>query len=202
MLLVGLTGGIGSGKSTVATLLAARGAVISDADVAARVVMAPGGAAYDGVAARFPAVVTPDGGVDRAALAAVVFADPAARADLEALVHPAIRAVMAAEVADQEGTDHVVVVVVPLLVETGGPWPGSAATIVVDCPPDVAARRLVAKGMTPLQVAGRMAAQADRRSRLALADHVVDNGGDLVRLAAGVEQCWAWLATLDTDRSQ
>src|SRR5438270_8569489 len=120
MLVIGLTGGIGAGKSTVSRLLAERGAVILDADVYAREVVEPGGPAYQGVVDRFgPDVVLADGALDRAALASIVFADPAALADLNALVHPAVGAVIASRLAEEAQTDHVVILDVPLLVESG-----------------------------------------------------------------------------------
>ena len=173
-------------------MLAGRGAVVVDADVEARRAQAPGGAAHRAVVERFPSVVGPGGAIDRAALAAVVFADPAARADLEALTHPAVRAQMADLVAAAAGAE-VVVAVIPLLVEAPGPRPALHAVAVVDCPPEVALARLAARGMDPADARARMAAQAGRRQRLAAADHVVDNGGDLDRLAAEVDGCWAWI---------
>lgn len=193
MFVVGLTGGIGSGKSTVAELLEQRGAVIVDADVAARTVMATRGAVYAQVVRRFPEVVQPDGAVDRRALAAVVFADPAARTELEGLTHPAIRAAMAAEVAGHAATDAIVLMVIPLLVESGQPPAPLQATVVVDCPPEVAMVRLVARGLTEQQAQARMAAQAPRERRLAAADFVIDNSGTPDQLADEVARCWWWL---------
>lgn len=198
MVVVGLTGGIGSGKSTVAVLLARRGAVIVDADQLARDCTAPGGAAYEAVIARFgPDVVAADGAIDRARLAAVVFADPAARADLEAIVHPCVRAGVAARVAAEAGTDHVVVVEIPLLAESPAARAGLEAIIVVDCPEDVAVTRLVAqRGMTEVEARARVAAQASRAERLSIADHVVDNAGGRDHLDTAVERCWEWLEIL------
>ncbi|MEO6121002.1 MAG: dephospho-CoA kinase [Acidimicrobiales bacterium] len=187
-----MTGGIGSGKSTVAAMLESKGAALVDADVVARRVMAPGGAAHREVARRFPAVVSADEIVDRAALAAVVFADPAARADLEALTHPAIREQMTTEIAALLATSEVVVAVVPLLVEAPAPRPVLQAVVVVDCPPEVALARAVARGMTVGDATARMVVQASRAQRLALADFVVDNGGDRDRLSTEVDRCWEW----------
>jgi len=173
-------------------MLAARGAAVVDADVAARQVLAPGGPAYDGVARRFPSVVqSPGAAVDRSALAAIVFADPAARRDLEALTHPAIRELMAAQ-TEASASSEVVVAVIPLLVEAPGRRPELDAVVVVDCPPEVALARVVARGMPAGQARARMAAQASREERLARADHVVDNGGALDRLTAEVDRCWEW----------
>ena len=197
-MVVGLTGGIGSGKSTVAALLAERGAVIIDADALARSSMAPGGAAYDDVVARFgPGIVGPGGAIDRSALAGVVFADPAARADLEAIVHPRVRAGVAAAVAEGAGTDRVVVVEIPLLAESPAARAGLQAIIVVDCPEDVAVARLVAQRHMPeADARARIAAQASREERLAIADFVVDNGEDRLQLENEVAACWRWLGGL------
>ena len=198
MLVVGLTGGIGSGKSTVASQLAARGAVTIDADALARQVVEPEGPAYAPVVARFgPDVVAADGTVDRRRLAAVVFADPAARADLEAIVHPAVREGVAARLAELDGTDRIVVEEIPLLTESPASRIGLAAVIVVDCPEDVAVRRLAAsRSMSEADVRVRIAAQASRAERLALADFVLDNAGTLDELRAEVDRCWAWLEEL------
>src|SRR5438034_8174350 len=136
----GLTGGIGSGKSTVSELLARHGAVIVDADVIARQVVEPGGPAYQQLVDRFgPDVVMPDGAVDRPALAAVVFNDPAALADLNAIIHPAVGAVIGARLSAEAASDHVVILDVPLLVESKRS--SAAAVIVVDCPEEVAVAR-------------------------------------------------------------
>ena len=129
MLVVGLTGGIGSGKSTVSRLLGERGAVIVDADVAARRVVEPGGPAYQAVVDRFgPGILAPDGAIDRPALAAIVFADPAARADLEAITHPAVGVLINEQLAAEAGTDHVVILDVPLLVSRGARAPPASSS--------------------------------------------------------------------------
>jgi dephospho-CoA kinase len=195
VLVVGLTGGIGSGKSTVAAMLSERGAVVVDADVIAREVVAPGGPAYRPVVKRFGAgVVAPDGTLDRPALAAIVFADQSALADLNALTHPAIGDVVAQRLVAEAATDHVVVLAVPLLVETDRTRAQCNAVVVVDCPEDVAVRRLVGqRGMVEADVRARMAAQASRADRLALADLVIDNSGSKDDLTAQVERCWDWI---------
>ncbi|MGI8684303.1 MAG: dephospho-CoA kinase [Acidimicrobiales bacterium] len=195
MLVVGLTGGIGSGKSTVAASLAARGAVIVDADQLARDAMEPGGGAYDGVLARFGSALSgPDGIIDRSRLAEVVFADPAARADLEAIVHPCVRAGVAARVAAEAGTDHVVVVEIPLLAESAAAREGLDAVVVVDCPEDVAVARLVAgRGMTEDEARARIAAQATREQRRAIADFVLDNSAGMDGLDRETGRLWAWM---------
>jgi dephospho-CoA kinase len=205
-------------------MLAARGAVVVSADQLAREVVEPGEEAYGAVVARFgPGVVRPDGTLDRPALARAVFADPAARADLEAITWPAVRAAMRARLAEEEGTDHVVVLDIPLLAESRGrragggrgagpcgagrgqgPGPGeagpdldSAGVVVVDCPLEVAVDRLVRlRGMAEADAWARVAAQASREDRLALADLVIDNSGDRAHLEAEVERAWAWIRGL------
>jgi dephospho-CoA kinase len=213
MLVVGLTGGIGSGKSTVSALLEKRGAVVLDADRIAREVVSPGGPAYQPVVDRFgPGVVGADGAIDRPALAAVVFADPAARADLEAITHPAVGTTMAERLTAQAGTDHVVILDIPLLVEggrhrSGGERPnpphGVAAILVVDTPPEIAVERVVAdRAMEAADVRARMSAQATREERLARADLVIDNSGSHEDLAQEVDRAWAWIQDLGRRRGQ
>ncbi|HUR17940.1 MAG TPA: dephospho-CoA kinase [Acidimicrobiales bacterium] len=198
MLVVGLTGGIGSGKSTVSAMLAHRGAVVVDADLIAREVVAPGGPAYDGVVERFgPGVVGPDGTIDRSGLAAMVFTDPSALADLNALTHPVIAVVVGEKLSAEAATDHVVILDVPLLVETERARARCAAVVVVDCPQDVAVRRLVDhRTMVEADVRSRMAAQATRDERLALADFVIDNSGSWENLEVQVDRCWSWIESL------
>ncbi len=194
--MVGLTGGIGSGKSTVSNMLAARGAVVVDADVLARQVVEPGGPAYAGVVERFgPAVVRPDGTLNRPALADIVFSDPDALADLNALTHPAVKALIAERLAEEAAGDSVVVLVVPLLLESGR-YP-TAGIMVVDCPEDVAVRRLVEhRGMTEDAARRRLAAQASRAERLTAADHVIVNDGSLADLVPAVDRAWEWIEAL------
>jgi dephospho-CoA kinase len=191
--LLGLTGGIGSGKSTVSALLAARGAEIVDADLVAREVVAPDGVAYQPLVDRFgPAVLRPDRTLDRPALAGLVFADAEARRDLDAITHPAIVGVMAERIADHAGTDHVVVLDIPLLIEKG--QAGVEAIIVVDCPEELAIDRLVThRGFDPADARRRIAAQISYESRLALADIVVDNSGSATDLEREVERLWQWI---------
>jgi dephospho-CoA kinase len=197
MVVVGLTGGIGSGKSTVSAMLAGRGALIVDADLLARDAVAAGTPGLRAVADRFGAgVVAGDGSLDRAALAALVFDDPAALADLNAVVHPPVRAAIAARVAELAGTHAVVVLEIPLLVESGRSY-GESAVIVVDCAEEVALRRLTeGRGMDAGDARRRMAAQASRAERLAAADVVIDNSGSLAALESQVDALWARLVTL------
>jgi dephospho-CoA kinase len=196
MILVGLTGGIGAGKSTVSAMLAARGAVVFDADAITRQVQQPGTPVFDAMVERFgPGIVAPDGGLDRAAVAAVVFNDADAKKELEAIVHPAVGAEMLRLLEAERETDHIVVYDVPLLVESGRK--GFAAVIVVDVDPDVAVARLVAqRGMTEVDARARIAHQVSREQRLAAADRVIDNGGTREDLEAQVDDVWAWLQTL------
>jgi dephospho-CoA kinase len=190
VLVVGLTGGIGSGKSTVSALLAERGAVVIDADAIHRENMAPGGRVHDAVLARF-------GTVERPALAAIVFNDAGALADLNALTHPAVGAVIAERLAAEADTDHVVVLDVPLLVESTGDGYPMAGVIVVDAPVEVAVARLVEqRGMSRDDALARIAVQASREQRLARADFVIDNAGSLDHLRAEVDRCWEWVQSL------
>jgi dephospho-CoA kinase len=190
VLRIGLTGGIGSGKSTVAGLLAARGARIVDADRIAREVVEPGTPGLEAVAAAFgPGVLTPDGALDRPALAAVVFADAEARRRLDGIVHPLVRA-RAAEVVAAAPPDAVVVQDVPLLVETG--QAGSYdLVLVVEADLDTRVRRLVGRGVSEEDARARIAAQATDEQRRAVADVVLDNSGTVEELEAQVERFWA-----------
>jgi dephospho-CoA kinase len=196
VILVGLTGGIGSGKSTVSALLAERGAVIVDADVITRELQRPGQRVLAAIVERFGQnVLLPDGELDRPALAAVVFSDPDALKDLNAIVHPAVGAEIARRIEAARGTDAVVVLDIPLLAEN--PRKGLAATVVVDTPVDVAVERLVRfRGMDEADARARIARQASREERAAGADRIVDNTGDLGALEAQVDDLWAWLRTL------
>jgi dephospho-CoA kinase len=202
MLLTGLTGGIGSGKSTVAAALAARGAEVVDADVIARQVVLPGGAAYDAVIERFGSgIVGPDGTIDRPALASVVFSDPSARADLNAITHPAIGAEIFARVNDLGQWDGVVVLDIPLLDRGRVVAFGLAAIVVVDVPEDLAVARLVdQRGFTEADARARIAAQISRQERRRLVElvpvgAVVDNRGDLAVLERRVGEVWQLLQT-------
>lgn len=175
----------------MAALLAGRGAVVVDADVLAREVVAPGTPGLSEVVARFGAeVVGAHGSLDRAALAQVVFADPVALADLNAIVHPWVRAAIAERLAALDGFEGVVVLEIPLLVESGRSY-GASEVIVVDCAEDVALRRLVdGRGMDEDDARRRMAAQVSRADRLAAADLVVDNSGSPAELERQVAELW------------
>jgi dephospho-CoA kinase len=194
MLRVGLTGGIGSGKSEVSKRLGALGAVVVDADKAAREVVEPGTAGLARIAETFgPGVLRADGSLDRAKLADIVFADEEARGRLNAIVHPLVREHMrAAEAAAIQtgGDDAVIVHDVPLLAE-GGRGGQFDLVIVVDVPPEVQVERLAGRGMPEEQARARMSAQATRERRLATADIVIDNSGSLADLDRCVAEVWA-----------
>jgi dephospho-CoA kinase len=196
VLRVGLTGGIGSGKSEAGRRLAARGAVLLDADKAARAVVEPGTPGLARIAETFgPGVLRDDGSLDRAKLAEIVFADEAARGRLNAIVHPLVhdhmRAAEQAAVA-AAGDGAVIVHDVPLLAE-GGRGTEFDLVIVVDVAPEVQVERLAARGMPAGQARARMAAQATREQRLAVADIVIDNSGTLADLDRRVSEIWAGL---------
>jgi dephospho-CoA kinase len=193
VLLVGLTGGIGSGKSTVSSLLAARGAVVVDADAITRELQEPGTDVFDAMVERFgPGIVAPDGALDRQAVADIVFADPDALTDLNGIVHPAVGAEIARRLGEEITGDNVVVLDVPLLVESGRD--DMAALIVVDTDPEIAVRRLVEqRGFREADARARIARQADREQRLARADFVIRNDGDREQLEARVAECWEWI---------
>jgi len=196
VILVGLTGGIGAGKSSVSALLAAKGAVIVDADAVTRQVQQRGEPVLAAIADRFgPGILTADGQLDRAALAAIVFADVDELAALNAIVHPAVSAEMRRQLDALAGTDEVVVLDVALLVE--GLGHGASVVVVVDTDPEIAVDRLVHhRGMTEADARARMARQATRVERLQRADYVVSNDGDPDELAAQVDELWPALATL------
>ncbi|HET6713999.1 MAG TPA: dephospho-CoA kinase [Actinomycetota bacterium] len=191
MLLVGLTGGIGSGKSTVARMLAARGAVVLDSDMLAREAVEPGTSGFDAVVARFgDGVLGSDGSLDREALASIVFADDVARADLEAIVHPVVRRAIAETVAAHAGTDDVVVVDSPLLIETGA-HEGFPVVVVVTASVHARVARLVERGMAEKDVRDRMAAQMPLEEKVAYADVVLDNEDTVAGLEERVDQLWS-----------
>jgi dephospho-CoA kinase len=195
VLAVGLTGGIGSGKSTVGELLVERGAVLIDADRIAREVVVPGGPAYQPLVDRFgTGVLAPDGTIDRAALAAVAFIDAESVAALNAITHPAISAVMAQRRAAEESSDRVVVLDIPLLKPAHRDALSLRVVVVVDCPVEIAVDRLVGqRGFTRQDAEARIAAQISREERREGADLVIDNSRDRAHLVAEVGRVWASL---------
>lgn len=195
MFLVGLTGGIGSGKSTVAAGLARRGAAVVDADAISREIMEPGGAAYGPVVERFgPSILGAEGRVDRAAVAAVVFHDPAALADLNAITHPIIGQVMFERMVAASEKAEVVVLDIPLLTIATKERFTFAAVVVVDTPEELAVQRLVGqRNFSEEDARARIAAQISREERRSLADLVVDNSGSRDHLETEVDRAWDWL---------
>ncbi|TFV90261.1 dephospho-CoA kinase [Blastococcus sp. CT_GayMR20] len=187
---IGLTGGIGSGKSTVSALLAERGAVVVDADRIARDVVEPGTPGLASIVEAFGSgVLTPDGALDRPALAALVFTDPAARRTLDGIVHPLVRA-RGRELESAAPPGSVVVHDVPLLVETGQ---AASYDLVLVVLADVETRvaRLVRRGLTAEDARARIAVQATDDERRAVADVVLDNTGTPEQLAEQVDRVWA-----------
>jgi dephospho-CoA kinase len=196
LLRVGLTGGIGSGKSTVADELARRGAVIIDADQLAREVVEPGTPGLAKIVARFGRRVLVGGRLDRVVLAKIVFADPQARQDLESIIHPAVRR-RAAELEAAAPSRSVVVHVIPLLVETGQAA-NFDVVVVVDVDSETQLDRLLARGeLSAEEAMSRITAQANREQRLAAADVVVDNNGSLVKLRSQIDDLWSDLVSTE-----
>jgi dephospho-CoA kinase len=196
MILVGLTGGIGSGKSTVSAALVARGAVVVDADAIVRDIQQPGSPVLQHMADRFGAqVIAADGSLDRAAVAAIVFADADALKALNGIVHPAVAVEMNRRVMAEVATDHVVVMDIPLLAEN--PREGLQGAIVVDVPEETQVERLVQhRGFDEADARARIAKQATRDQRRAMASFVVDNSGDIAALEPQIDALWEWLHNL------
>jgi dephospho-CoA kinase len=191
MLLVGLTGGIGSGKSTVSAALVARGAVLIDADAIVHELQSPGQVVLaEMVELLGEEILNPDGTLDRQAVADIVFLNKDKLAALGTIVHPRVRDELFARVAAQAETDNVVILDIPLLVESG--WDGIAGTIVVDLDPEIAVGRLVEhRGFDEADARNRIANQASRDERLAGATWVVDNAGTPEDLEPAVAGLWA-----------
>jgi dephospho-CoA kinase len=188
---VALTGGVGSGKSTVAALLAGRGAVVIDADALAREVVEPGSPGFDAVVERFGPSVVADGRLDRAALAKLVFQDERARAHLNRIVHPLVRE-RAAELMAAAPSDAIVVYDVPLLAETDL-TAGFDLIVVVEAPAETRRARLQRRGMSADDANARMAAQASDAQRRAIADVVIENDGPPAELEERTDELWTLL---------
>ena len=194
MRLIGLTGGIGSGKTTVARMLGDLGAVVIEADQLARRAIDPGTTGHDGVIERFgPAVVASDGSIDRERLARIVFEDPSARRDLEAIVHPEVARLLAEATMPYRDTDAVVVYDVPLLVEAGLDRMFDTI-VVVTAPRAIRVRRLTARGMSEPDARSRMESQASDEARERAATVVLRNDGDMEDLRRAVDDLWATLS--------
>jgi dephospho-CoA kinase len=195
MILVGLTGGIGSGKSTVSQMLADRGAIIIDGDAIARQLQRSGTVVFAAMVERFGDVVGADGELDRSKIASIVFADAQALSDLNNIVHPAIGVEMMRRISEMRDTDAIAILDFPLLAES--PRKGLSGVIVVDIDPEIAIERVVRdRGMKASDVRARINKQASRQDRLAIADRVLDNSGTKEDLVRQVDQAWEWIATL------
>lgn len=206
MIEIGLTGGIGSGKSTVADLLVERGAVLIDADRIVRDLQAPGGSVFTAMVERWgERIVAADGTLDRQAVAGIVFTDEDELKALNDIVHPAVGEEMKAQREAVEGTDAIVVLDIPLLVRADGTsdkdrYANLAGIIVVDVEADLAVERLVAhRGFDESDARSRIANQATREQRRAVADIVIDNSGPLDELGPQVDAAWAWAEALRAD---
>ena len=195
MLAVGLTGGIGSGKSAVAEGLVERGAVLIDADQVARDVVAPGGPAYQPLIDRFGReILAPDGTIDRKALAAVAFASEESRLALNAITHPAIGIAMIEARDALADTDDIVVLAIPLLTAVHRETVKLHKVVVVDCPTDIALERLLSqRGFDRADAEARIRSQVSREERVKEADYVLDNSGDRSALREEVAKLWDWL---------
>jgi dephospho-CoA kinase len=202
MLLVGLTGGIASGKSTVSAMLAERGAEVVDADHIARQVVMPGMPAWCKIREHFgPGVLHPDGHIDRQALADLVFADNSKLALLNEITHPAIFARIADRLEAHHGQDVIVVLDAALLIEAGLAE-GVDVVVVVSSPREIQVERLAARGVGERDASNRIAAQLEPEQRLARADIVVDNSGSLEDLGRRVDEVWAELQGRLADKAR
>lgn len=197
MKVVGLTGGIGSGKSTVSALLRARGAIVVDADAVVKELQAPGMPVFEAMVEHFgPGIVAADGALDRQAVADIVFNDAEKLAELNGIVHPAVGLEVFQRIAAHEATDHVVIADIPLLAEGRSAIPMSGV-VVVDVPEETQVERLVdQRGMDEADARARISRQATREARLAKADRVIDNSGTVADLEAQVDELWAWAQAL------
>lgn len=199
MLLVVVTGGIGSGKSTVSSGLVERGAVLVDADAIVKELQEPGQPVFEAMVARWGAeIVADDGRLNRQAVADIVFNDGDELNALNGMVHPAVHTEMNRRIDEQRPTDNFVVLDIPLLLgREDAANRGASAVIVVDCPTDVAVERLIEhRGFSREDAEARIAAQSSRDERVSWADFVVDNSGDLAHLESEIERCWQWLPSV------
>lgn len=201
MLLLGLTGGIGSGKSTVSAELARRGAIVIDADLVVRELQSPGGAVLAAMVEHFgDAILADDGSLDRQAVADIVFNDPEELKALNAIVHPRVGEEIDGRIEAQKDTDNVVILDVPLLVESKAYE--TEGIIVVDTDPEIAVQRLVEfRGFNADDARARMKLQATREERRAVAAFIVPNDGTEAELLAHIDRCWDWIESKRAQRS-
>lgn len=188
MLLVALTGGIGSGKSLAGQYFSDLGAIVVDSDQLARDVVERGTPGFDEIVRRFGDSILRDGAINRKALGEVVFADPQARLDLEAITHPRIRSAFQ-EIVDTAPEESVIINLIPLLLETSGK-DRFDAIIVITAPKELRRTRLLDRGMKNYEIENRISAQASDEDRLAIADYVITNDGDTDHLLRQVENLW------------
>ncbi len=197
MKLVALTGGIGSGKSSVSERLKAKGALIVDADEIVRQMQAPGAPVFNQMVERWgDRIIGPDGTLDRPTIASIVFNDKAELDALNRMIHPAVRREMHNQADAESHTDAIVIFDIPLLAE-GGPDDrrGASVVLVVDIPHELAVERLMSfRNFTREDAEARIKAQATREMRLEMSDYVIDNSGDMAALDAEVDTFWSWLA--------
>ncbi len=196
MILIGLTGGIGCGKSEVSRLLADRGAIIVDADLIVRELQQPGGEIFNKIIEMFgPSVVAEDGSLNRGAVANEVFKDKEVLKKLNELIHPVVRRVMNERVKSYSDTSKIVVLDIPLLVEN--PREGLDGVVVVDLDPEIAVARIVDQRKMNIDDArARVANQSSREQRKAIANFLIDNSGDRKALNLQVEAAWSWITAL------
>ena len=196
MILIGLTGGIGCGKSEVSRLLADRGAIIVDADLIVRELQQPGGEIFNKIIEMFgPSVVAEDGSLNRGAVANEVFKDKEVLKKLNELIHPVVRRVMNERVKSYSDTSKIVVLDIPLLVEN--PREGLDGVVVVDLDPEIAVARIVDQRKMNIDDArARVANQSSREQRKAIANFIIDNSGDREALNLQVEAAWSWITAL------
>lgn len=193
MLIVGLTGGIGSGKSTVGSIFTGLGAVVVDSDQIAREIVERGSEGFNSVVAEFGDGVLKDGEINRSALGEIVFSDPSKLAKLEAIIHPLIRKAFS-QVVEKSSKDSIIINQIPLLFESKHPY-NFDLVIAVSATESLRVERLLARGLSPAQIQARIAAQASDDQRKSIADYVIENSGDLSVLTQEVERVWHLLVS-------
>ena len=201
MKIIALTGGIGAGKSTVAQFFSELGACVVDADHLARIAIERGSAGFDEVVARFGETILANGDINRKALAEIVFSDPAAKSDLEGIIHPRVQKLFAQAIIDNEPAPHLIYEI-PLLVETDASSKFDFI-ITVEADEDLRIERLLTRGMFITDIKARLASQAPSQARIDIADAVIVNDGDEDHLLRQVENLWeGQIADLSSDGSR